>query len=215
MRPTIGILAAILLVASLGGAQEEFAVSKETREVATKAMATFSELITEKNFARMGFDSPGEIREAALGVPMRVFMVRLDRLQEYEPGRPPDPLLTSIDVVIYPVTVKEQTRSSVTIGKIDERWVAMSYGSPNLTGMLTRTRQANADASKLDASAYFVVRIPALNLYFIAHHDREVLILTPVLNDPDYGFEAGTAMPATKVFEAVLPAAKKHDGLPG
>ena len=63
-------------------------------------------------------------------------------------------------------------------------------------------------------SEYFEVRIPAMNLVFLGTRTEEGLLLTPVLDDPSYGFERGGTLPAEKALEAIVPAASEHKGLP-
>jgi hypothetical protein len=110
--------------------------------------------------------------------------------------------------------VEKQIRSSIVVGKMKEKWTAVSFGGSNQIKMLTKMRKDMSESIGLPISSYFVVQVPALNLHFIAHQADEVLMLTPLLDDPSYGFKAGATIPAKKVFEIILPAAKAHDGLP-
>jgi len=214
MRTLITLLATVFIMFSQANAQEKPLPLEEIQKVASEALVTFNELVTEENYTVMGFESLSEARVASLGEHLRVFMVRLDQLQKYQPGSDPNKILSGGDLVIYPVTVEEQVRSSIVVEKVKERWNATSFGGSNQVKMLTKVRKADSDSTELPISSYFVVQVPSLNLYFIAHQADEVLMLTPLLDDPSYGFEAGFTMPADKVFEAILPAAKRHDGLP-
>ena len=215
MRILITLLATVFIMFSQANAQEKPLPLEEIQKVASEALVTFNELVTEENYTVMGFESLSEARAASLGEHLRVFMVRLDQLQKYQPGSDSNEILSGGDIVIYPVTVEEQVRSSIVVAKAKERWNATSFGGSNQVKMLTKVRKADSDSTGLPISSYFVVQVPSLNLYFIAHRADEVLMLTPLLDDPSYGFKAGFTMPADKVFEAILPAAKRHDGLPG
>lgn len=215
MRVFITLLAVVCLMMSQATAQKYRLPLKEIQKVASESLATFSKLVKkQKNYREMGFTSPDEVRIATLGEPMRVFMVRLDQLRNYQPGSDPNRLLSGGDHVIYPVEVEGHVRSSVIIGKTKGQWKAVSFGSPNLVKMLSTVRKENSDAAGLPTFSYFVVHVPALNLYFIAHRINEVLLFTPLLDDPRYKFKAGATMLADRTFEAILPAAKAHDGLP-
>lgn len=215
MRILITTLAIALMMIWQANAQQKPLPLETIQEVASEGLAAFSKLVTKENYQAMGFESPGDTRAASLGAPMRVFLVRLDELQRYQPGKDPNKLLSGGDRVIYPVTVKEKVRSSVVVEKVKGRWEATSFGSSNLVKMLTKVRKDSSGSTRLPISSYFVVEVPALNLYFAAHRTDEVLMLTPLLDDPSYGFKAGVTMSADKVFEAILPAARKHEGLPG
>lgn len=214
MRTLITLLATVFIMFSQANAQEKPLPLEEIQKVASEALVTFNELVTKENYTVMGFESLSEARVASLGEHLRVFMVRLDQLQKYQPGSDPNKILSGGDLVIYPVTVEEQVRSSIVVAKAKERWNATSFGGSNQVKMLTKGRKADSDSTGLPISSYFVVQVPSLNLYFIAHQADEVLMLTPLLDDPSYGFKEGFTMPADKVFEAILPAAKRHDGLP-
>lgn len=214
MRTLITLLATVFIMFSQANAQEKPLPLEEIQKVASEALVTFNELVTEENYTVMGFESLSEVGAASLGEHLRVFMVRLDQLQKYQPGSDPNEILSGGDLVIYPVTVEEQVRSSIVVEKVKERWNATSFGSSNQVKMLIKVRKADSDSTELPISSYFVVQVPSLNLYFIAHQADKVLMLTPLLDDPSYGFKEGFTMPADKVFEAILPAAKRHDGLP-
>jgi len=214
MRFIVTLVAAAFVLISQANSQQLRLIDEEAQKAASGALATFGQLVTEDNYRAMGFDSLGEVGVARLAEPLRVFMVRLDHLQKYEPGSDPNKMLSGGDQVIYPVTVGEQVRSSITVHKVERTWKAFDFGSPTLVKMLAKVRKYSADSTKLAISSYFVVRVPALNLYFIGHRADGVLMLTPLVDHPGYRFKARVTMPADRVFAALLPAAKGHDGLP-
>lgn len=209
MRFLIITLGAIFVIMSQINAQDG-----ERDRVASEAIETFKELITEENYERMGFGSLDEVDIATLGVPIQVFMVRLDHLKEYEPGTDPESLLSGGDEFNYPLLVNEEVRSSIIVMKRNDEWKAVSFGGPNLITLLTEIRRAKSEETQLPLSSFSAVRVPALNFYFLAHRVEEGLMFTPLLDDPDFGFGAGATMPADLVFETILPAAQEHDGLP-
>ena len=214
MRTLITLLAIAFVMFSQANAQEKLLSIEKIQKVAPKALITLNELVTRKNYTVMGFESLSEVPTARLGEYLQVFMVRLDQLQTYKPGSDPNEILSGGDRVIYPVTVNGQVRSSIVVEKVKGSWNATSFGGSNQVKILTKVRKADSDSKKLPISSYFVVQVPALNLNFIAHRADEVLMLIPLLDDPSYEFKAGVTMKGDKVFEAILPAAKAHDGLP-
>jgi hypothetical protein len=214
MRTLITLLVIAFVMFSQANAQEKPLPIEKIQKVASKALVTLNELVTKENCMAMGFKSLSEVRAAKLGEYMQVFMVQLDQLQKYQPGSDPNKILSGGNRVIYPVTVNEQVLSSIVVEKVKEHWNATSFGGSNQVKMLTKVRKADSNSTRLPISSYFVLQIPALNLNFIAHQADEVLMLTPLLDDPSYGFKAGVTMLADKVFGAILPAAKGHDGLP-
>lgn len=214
MRLLIALLTIVFVMISQSGAQEKPAPLEEIDKLASDALVTFSELVTQENYQEMGFASPDEAKVATLDVPLRVFMVRLDELQKYEPGSDPSPLLSGGDYVIFPVAVEGNVRSSIIVEKVMEEWKVTGFGSPNLVKMITNVRKDKSESTRLPGYFFFVVTVPAMNLYFVAHRMGEGLMLTSILDEPLYGFKAGITMRADKVFEALLPAAQAHEGLP-
>jgi hypothetical protein len=59
-----------------------------------------------------------------------------------------------------------------------------------------------------------LVRVPALNIEFVAYHDTSGLQLTPITDLEAAGLKAGQTLPASRVFELLVPLARQHNGLP-
>jgi len=71
----------------------------------------FTALVTEEDFAALGFESLEEVADAQLGEPLQVSAVPLDRLKEFTPETDPNELLVEANRIIYPVTVNEEVCS--------------------------------------------------------------------------------------------------------
>ena len=217
------VIVAVLLVIPLFNCQKSMEptamkpVAKDAVSAAGQALKTFPAMIDEENFKAMGFKSVSEARQAKLGQPIKVFMVRLDHLSKYEPGTPPDSLLdTTTSQVIFPLTVDNEARCAITVSLRNEQWVVTRFGSPNLTKLVSSARQASMKMTELPPSAYSIVRVPALNMVFVAYQDKDTneLMLTPTLDNPNLEMKAGSSMPATEVFNKLVPLAQGHSGLP-
>lgn len=215
MKIRILIYMVFVMVVSQTSAQEVFIKIEKIKPAASKALDNFGSIITEQNYLRMGFKSVEEVKTAKLGVPFQEFMVRLDQLQKYESGVDPNELLSDGQVVYFPVNVQDETRSSIMMVKSKEQWKPFSYGSANLVKLLSSFRSRLEQSTGKPISSFFVVRIPALNLYFIGYHKNEQLMLTPILDNAEYKFTSGSPISAEEVFRTLLPFAKTHDGLPG
>lgn len=214
MRLLLSLPVALLLTASPARAQGAAAPFSEIQPVAQKALKTFSRLVTKENCGRMGFEDPEEVRTATLGAPLQDFIVQLDKLKNYAPGGRLDELLTATDHVIYPVLVKGQVRSSITISKTGASWRAVSFGGPNFIKLISGTLAENTKATRLDSSAYQVIRVPSLNLFFLGFRLNNELMFVPIADNARLKFRAGAGMKAENVFSALLPEARAHDGLP-
>src|SRR5690554_5922821 len=134
----------ILLISSMhANPQERELRIRETQPVAKEALETFKKLVTEENFNNLGFDSLEEIRSAVIGTPLVDYMVRLDMLRKFDSRSNPSELLTPTNLVYYPLIIKKQTKSSITISKIKEQWQAVSYGGANIIKIISKTLNEN------------------------------------------------------------------------
>lgn len=186
----------------------------EAVKAAEQALGTLALLVTKENRQQMGFDSVEEVRAATLGVPLPEFMVRLDELQKFHEGEDPSRLLHSTGRLTFPVLVQGRTRSSVTLGRGEKGWEAVSYGGPNYIRLLAEERGRLMEKEGRSADEYLEVRVPALNLSFLGARKEGRLFLTPLFEDPRFPLKKGATLPAEEVFKAIQPAAREHTGLP-
>lgn len=182
--------------------------------VAREALETFGLLVNEQNFRDLGFESPDEVRTAALGEPFQQFMVPLDRLREYQADQETTAILTATGLLTYPVLVGENVRSSLAVGRGDEGWSAQSYGGPQYIRLLAEARSRLSREESRPPAEYFEVRVPALNVSFVGSRGEQGVVLTPVLDDARFGFVRGESLPAERALSALVAAARDHNGLP-
>ncbi|MEP0762054.1 MAG: SseB family protein [Chloroflexota bacterium] len=212
-RTTLLVLVVVVLVVIIAGVLyvllgREEEPDKEppgqdtAQQAADEALKTLEKLVTEENYAAMGFTSPDEVAQAQLGAPMTVYRVQLDQLREYTPGETdPAGLLVDVSRLLYPVTVGEEVRSSVAVEGPQGVWRGTDYGGPGLMKALSQYRQSEDD---------FAVHVGFLGLYFVGQRSEDGLWLTPLLDDPDLGFVAGEPLAAAEVFRALLPLAQEY-----
>jgi hypothetical protein len=195
----------------LGQAEDErFAAGSD--KVAAEALSRFAQLVTRENYRQMGFDSPEEVRSAKLGPPMRQFSVGLDDLRRFEAGSDPTKLLGGADTLIFPVLTGERVRSSITLQRDSSGWRAVAFGAPSFTRAAWDAR-GRSEAAGAGASPS-IVRVPALNLFFLGTRRDGQLMLAPLLDDPRLKLEKGVPVPAATVFTALVPLARAHNDLP-
>jgi len=210
---TLGLIVAA--VAATVGAQQMATPYRDpegAEEAARRALRTFALLVNEGNYEELGFESPSEPRSATLGEPYGEFMVRLDRLEEYQPGGDASELLNATGRLTYPVLVGERTRSSLTVTMREGSWTSESFGAPSYSRRFTEVRDRLG--RERPSSEYFEVRVPALNVSFVGELGESGLLLTPVFDDPRFGFESGGTQPADRALSAMVAAAREHNGLP-
>ena len=162
-------------------------------------------------FRAWGFDSPEQASDLDLDRPLQVMLIPRDQLRAFKPGTDENSLLVPLHEILYPVIGQGAVRisMSVTFSQIDNRWKATEWGKPKLTRALVQLEPYSASKTS------FLVRIPALNLHLLGDHVQGQLLLTPIFDNPRYGFSAGQSLKAEKAFLILQPAAMARDNLPG
>ncbi len=207
IRHILSILVCLAVTAGCLG-QEYRDPDQSSGKAAERALETFAKLVDERNYRQMGFESPDEPERATLGRALAEHMVRLDRLREYT-GGPIEELLTDTGRVKYLVEVDGEVRSSLTVGNRGENWQAESFGGANYAELVAAAARGMDDSA--DA---FELRVPALNVTFLATRRDGGLVLVPIVDDAGYGFTAGEPIPAQEALSALVEAAREHNGLP-
>lgn len=183
-------------------------------EVAQQSLETLKQLVTDQNYKQMGFEKPEEVYDAKLGNYLNDYIVRLDYLKDYKQTDKPDTFLTSTNSIIFPVLINERVCTSITLVYNNKNWEASSYGYANLIKMtVTQQRKLSKDFN-LTPDAFFRVRVPAFNIVFLGHRNKDQLFLTPLIDTPELKFIVDVPIPANEVFATLAPLAFQHDELP-
>jgi hypothetical protein len=196
----------LLLCAGCGrGGSSGPAPSPQPQEAAASGLATLKKLVTQENYRAMGFQSAEEVQRAQLGNALQVSIIGLDQLKSYRSDTDTNSLLQPSPETIYPVTVDGHVRSSVTIAKAGDGYKTASFGNAPIVVALSRYRQAPDN---------FAVRIPALNMYYLASRTDNRLMLTPIIDDMRLKLQTGVAVPAQEILRQLVPIATAYNGLP-
>jgi hypothetical protein len=204
----LATICAVLLLAATAIAQIP---PGQLERGASESLGAFKALVTAKqNYKEMGFESMAELDRMTPGVPMQVFMIPLDRLQGYQSGMAPEPLLVDTKHVLYPILVDAQARSSITMSEAQGSWKAVAFGSPRMIRMLSAARASVASGAGIPLPSVFLAEIPALNLYLLGYRAAGTTMAAGVKDD------GGTTptRPMSSVLADLVPYAKAHDGLP-
>lgn len=178
--------------------------------------STFKELGRQTGQRLAGMPAPDQMDKAALGEPLAVTSVRLDELQGFRSGADADPtaLLHDMFTVLYPIRVADKVNGEMVMSKVNGVWSARGFAGPAHVQAIERIRGQLASARGVSAGSTMIVRVPALNIEFIAHRDASGLQLTPLTDLETAGLKAGQTLPASRVFELLVPLAREHNGLP-
>lgn len=177
---------------------------REAMATATAALPTLSQLAAQLPQA-LGI-SREEAAAATLEPALRVAHVPLDRLKNYRSSDDPRSLLVDVETTFVPVAVGGATRTSIVLQRRDSRWVATDFGQADLAKQVTATRGTTAGA--------ILVRVPALNLFFLARTSGSGLTLTPITDVPGTELRRGVVADAAAVLAALVPLAQAHNGEP-
>ncbi|GAB3462456.1 hypothetical protein GCM10027321_24180 [Massilia terrae] len=172
---------------------------------AQEGLATLKVVVNANNYAALGFTSVEEVRQATLGEPLQIFSVRLDALRKFTDKASPDKLLVDARRKLYPVSVGTRVATSIFVGHAHDGWRANELGNAAVAQLVARYRHGPDD---------FLVHVPALKSWLVAERIEGQLFLTPVMDDPRTGFQAGERLPATAAFLKLQAAAEGYNGLP-
>ena len=213
LKMMICSLSLVPFSAAVVNAQQQ-EMEEPTRE-AQEALVTFRQLINERNFQAMGFESVEQVANAALGVPMQEFMVRLDELQDYTPDRDPNSLIRETGRLTYPVLVEGRVRSSLTLENRGGVWVQVAYGAPARTRLIEDLRSQLANRQGREKAKYIEVSVPALKVTFVGSIDQGRLYVSPLSDDPRFEFERATVLDASEAFGSMVQTAREREDVPG
>ncbi|MCU1268647.1 MAG: putative secreted protein [Acidobacteria bacterium] len=183
----------------------------DAQSAANQSLATFRKLVNAQNYKELGFESPEEVANAALGAPLRTSMVKLEQLKAYKAGDDANRLLSEIDQVYYPVIVQNQVRSAISVEQSNGKWRATGFGPANFAKQIDRARKAGNAAP--DAQQ-ILVHVAPFNLYFVGRRVENKLMLTPAGDYQSFNLKAGATLPAEEVFATLATFAQQYNGLP-
>jgi len=158
----------------------------------------------------IGFNSVEEVADAQLGPPIRIYKVPLDLLQKFQPSDDPNQLLVDTGRIIFPLTVKGQSRSSFTVTEssltLTKGWKGLNWKS-----RVTRTgfpRLIRKIEQLKPSSSSFLVLIMPLRLFLLGDRKEGRLLLTAIEANPHFKLNEGDERDAAELFVTLAPDAK-------
>lgn len=176
---------------------------------------------------RLGFTDSNDFLPAmghsvALEIPYPVFVVDLNQLQNWNGLLPSH---AGIDLIaqeinwlfdpnhdvhpvpaqyLYPILVDKQVASSVLLAldrTESSQWNAPQIGSPRLITQIYELKRPGKST--------FLVRVPALNRYYLGVIREHTFTITAIFDDPGTGMHRGDTVPALSVFKNLAVEADK------
>jgi hypothetical protein len=208
MRSPMLIFALLLVTAGCErGSGPQKPPASQPQEAAADGLNTLKTMVNEQNYRSMGFDSADQVNQAQLGSPLSVSDIGLDQLKGYKTGVKPDSLLTQTNRTMYPVTVGTDVKSSITTTQRDNGYRASTFGDAEIIKSLARYRKAESQGD-------FVVRVPALAMYFLARRVEDRVVVIPIIEDPRLKVKVGEPMPLETVLEQLVQLVNNYNGEP-
>jgi hypothetical protein len=203
----------MMLVGAVASAQDKTVGPAVETAAQTAAAGALKQLGSQPGPRLAGMPARHLTGRAVLGTPFPVRMVRLDELQRYQRGSDPAALLHDLETAVFPIRVAGKVHGEMVMRKVSGVWSARGFAGPAYVQRLENLRGKVSSRAGVSAGSTMVVRVPALNIEFVAHRNVAGLQMTPLTDLPAAGLTAGQALPASRIFELLLPLAKEHNGL--
>src|SRR5262249_27124833 len=160
------------------------------RQVASKDamdpnVATYAKLL--------GFSSAEEMTAAIPGSPIRIYSVDAKGLRKFAEDGNLQTLLVDTRQVIYPLLIKGQARSSLTVAELEPQSWRVTIKGLKPVDVIEPYRRSSSN---------FLVTIGFLNLHFLGDQKSGQFILIPIsdINIPGLDLRPGIDLPAESIF---------------
>jgi hypothetical protein len=131
-----------------------------------------------------------------LGIPFPIVGLGVDQLSRS--GTNPTELLNQpISTVLIPVEANGTVVDSFLMLFRNGRWERGGYSNTEVTKLLAEARLQYATEHQISPKDFYMVSVPGLAAFFVAHGYGGQAVLIPASNDPLIGAVAGSATPAT------------------
>lgn len=177
-------------------------------EAAKKALSEYIQIAGLQKSDRISADA---LSKAKLGAPISHQTIGLDKLREYKSGADPKMIIQKIDRVTYPVLdANGNVLSSIELDKKDGKWQTAELGNTSYLPAFEEVRKSE----NLDLKNASLIRLPGLNLYFIAT-EKDNKLQFALLNDKQVGdIPVKRFISAQTALERLVPIALAYNGLP-
>ncbi len=179
----------------LGACHDNPAAHSTPEEAAKAGLGQFQAILNvHPNPVALGV-AKERASEVRLGAPLEVYMVYLSDVQKFDGS---NPIIHDTGSKFYPLIAGNDVVSSLYVGGKDEtHWAATSFGNPAGAKAIT--------AVKGD----FLVKVPALNVTFVASRTKDFISVTPIADDARFSFRTGQSISLTDALAAMKPYAVK------
>lgn len=187
--------------------------SFETPSAAAAAsMGDLANLVATGGGTKRGFSSAAEVTSSALADGLPVSFVGLNSLTAFKPGADSKGLATDTHQILYPISVGNDVRSSVTVQQgQDGKWQAVRFGRATIAKTSHSALLKAKAAATVDSGSLSLIEIPTVHAYLLSYQNKGTQVVTPLVDIPGTSYKAGEPQPAAEVFAALQPIAASLD----
>jgi hypothetical protein len=181
----------------------------QAQEAEAKAMHAQLREFPPEVLKQIGFETKEDLGKSELGIPLRVFNLRLDHIQAFKDDGDPNELLQPTNEVVYPILSDGKVKSAMSLRFVEGKWVNSSLGGTEVH-LVEAVRGKHARATDRRFDEYFIARALALHQIFIGYREDGELFLIPA-HEHDHAkeFRVGDALPAARAILMLQPHAAK------
>ena len=183
--------------------------NQDIEKAAQSALRDMQKVITDDNAPMFGIRSAAELEDAKLGTPVEYQYIGLDGLKQFDGGQVnAQRLLQKLEKVSVPVLKDGKYLTSIDVEKGKEGWNSTGFGNMAPISDFEEVRRRN----QLGDDAY-LVRVPALNQYFVAK-GRGADLQFALIGNSSIDLPRMEFIPAEEALKALQPLAERYNGLP-
>jgi len=197
---------------SSGSDEGQGTARRAAQQAAESALPTLRRAAAGEGAPLLGFRSAEEGAAAVLGEPLPVSVVPLDALKSYVSAQDPAAIVRDAHRMLFPVLSGAQTRSGIEVRERAGTWRTSTIGGARVAQLLDAARAAHRATPGSAGARYFVVQVPALNLYLLGADMPGGRWLIPLADDPRFAeLRAGVPIDMAAGLAALVPAARQVD----
>ncbi len=173
-------------------------------------------VVNDKNFAKFGFKSLGEVRNSQLGIPYPVIIVGLKDLKSYNTGAALKLSASDAQILWYPVQIGGETRTKLEMIRKGNQWITGEFGGTTSVQAVASAQAALPGLLKTKnvPAGYKVaiVRAPALYAQFLLIDSSAGQFMVPATTNPQrFGLQNKTVYTVDEVFTHLKAVAVEID----
>lgn len=106
------------------------------RDAANDGLSAFMPVILHDDIRQYGFRDAKEVEQATLGQSFQIYTITPDKILETDSSESMEEMISATSIWLFPIVVKDEVRTLLTVGRIDTKWEAYEVGGSKLAKLL-------------------------------------------------------------------------------